>query len=139
VNATRHVLRVVPGRFAICRLAPDAPLPAWVFHDEAGFYSITRTPEELSVVCAEEDVPPAIATVERGWRALALCGPIPFDAVGMIAALTEPLARFGVAVFVISTHDTDWLLVRRERLPQAIEALRLAGFTVEDDAPAAFA
>lgn len=139
MNAVRQVLRVVPGLFAICRLAPDAPLPAWVLHDEAGFFSITRTPEELSVVCAEEDVPPAVATVECGWRALALRGPIPFDAVGVIAALTEPLARSGIAAFVISTHDTDWLLVRRERLAHAIEALRLAGFTVESDAPAAFA
>jgi hypothetical protein len=77
--------------------------------------------------------------VERGWRALALRGPIPFDAVGVIAALTEPLARFGIAVFVISTHDTDRLLVRHERLAHAIEALRLAGFTVEGDAPAALA
>lgn len=139
MSAARHALRVVPGLYAICRLAPDAPLPAWVLHEEAGFFSITRTPEELSVVCAEEDVPPAIATVERGWRALAVRGPIPFDAVGVIAGLTEPLARSGVAVFVISTHDSDWLLVRREWLPQAIEALRLAGFTVEGDNPARFA
>jgi hypothetical protein len=122
----RLTLRVLPGTYAICRLAPDAAPPAWVFHDEAGFLSVTRTPHETSVVCAEDDVPPAVTEAERGWRALEVGGPIPLRAIGVIAALAEPLARAGVPVFAVSTHDTDYLLVPGERLPHAIEALRRA-------------
>jgi uncharacterized protein len=124
MSERRGVLRVQPERLAVCRLEPGAPFPAWVMHESAAIWSVTRTPAETSVVCAEEDVPPAIEHVERGWRALQLAGPIPFDAIGVIASLTEPLARVGVPVFVISTFDTDLLLVREAHLPRAIEALR---------------
>ncbi|MBI1795553.1 MAG: ACT domain-containing protein [Candidatus Eisenbacteria bacterium] len=130
----------MPERLAICRLDPAAPFPAWVLHEGAALFSVTRTPDETSIVCAEDDVPPAVVRVERGWRALAVAGPIPFDAVGVIASITEPLAAHGVPVFVISTYDTDLVLVRAVDLPRAIEALR-PGFTIEDPAapPSAFA
>ena len=127
----RRTLRVLPERLAICRLDPQAGFPAWVLHDGAHLFSVTRTPDETSVVCAEDDVPPSVDRVVRGWRALAIVGPIAFDAVGVIASLTEPLAAFDIPVFVISTYETDLLLVRAGHLPRAIEALRGA-FTVED-------
>ena len=116
-------LRVLPGRFAICRLAADAPLPAWVFHAGATHYSVTRTPHELSVVCGEDDVPPSVDRAERGWRALELCGPIPFETTGVIAGLTAPLAAAGVPVFVLSTYDTDYVLVNAQHLERARSAL----------------
>ena len=117
-------LSVVPGRLAVCRFAPEDPLPGWVFHAEARFYSVTRTPDELSVVCAEDDLPPSVGVVERGWRALALRGPIPFDQVGVLASLTAPLAAAEIGVFAISTYDTDYLLVRERDLARAVEQLR---------------
>src|SRR4030095_7934123 len=80
----RRALARLPGRFAICRFDPGAPLPAWVFHEGATFWCVMRTPDELSVVCAEDDPPPSAASVERGWAALGLEGPIPFDEVGVI-------------------------------------------------------
>jgi len=116
-------LTLRPERLAICRLDPDAPLPAWVFHGSATLWSLTRTPTELSVVCPEDDLPPSIARVERGWRAFELHGPIPFDAVGVIAAVTAPLAAAGLPAFVLSTFDTDLLLVREEHVPRARDAL----------------
>ena len=118
-----RTLRLLSGRFAICRLAPDAPPPGWLFHAEAHIYSLTRTPEEMSVVCAEDDVPPAIERCDRGWRMLLLEGPIPFETVGVLAALVGPLARAGVSVFALSTYDTDALLVREHQLERALEAL----------------
>jgi hypothetical protein len=124
VSERRRVLRVLPERLAICRLEPDAPFPAWLLHEGATLWSVTRTPDETSIVCVEDDVPPAIERVEHGWRALQLRGPVPFEAIGVIASLTEPLAAMGVPVFVLSTWDTDLLLVRHAHLPRAIEALR---------------
>ena len=119
MTAPPLALRLVPGRLAICRLDAESPLPAWVFHAEATLYSVTRTPDELSIVCSEDDVPPAIERVERGFRAFAVRGPLPFDVVGVIASLTRPLAEAGIPVFVLSTFDTDYVLVREERLAEA--------------------
>lgn len=106
-------LRATPWRLAICRFPADSPLPAWVFHREAEFWSVTRTPHELSVVCAEDDLPPAVdRDVERDWRAFEVVGPLPFTLAGVVSGITAPLAAAGISVFVVSTYDTDYLLVR---------------------------
>jgi hypothetical protein len=119
----RRVLSLHPERFAICRFAPDDPLPAWLFHAAATTWSVTRTPRELSVVAPEDDLPPSVTAAERGWRALELAGPIPFDETGVLAALAGALAAAGVPVFAISTHDTDLVLVREAHLERALAAL----------------
>lgn len=118
-----RVLSLQPERFAVCRFAPDDPLPAWVFHAGATTWSLTRTPRELSLVVPEDDLPPSVERAERGWRALELAGPIPFDETGVLAGLVAPLAAAGVPVFAISTYDTDLLLVREAHLPRAVAAL----------------
>lgn len=117
------MLSLHPERFAVCRFAPDEPLPAWVFHAGATTWSLTRTPRELSVVCPEDDLPPSVERAERGWRAFELAGPIPFDETGVLAGLVTPLAAAGVPVFAISTYDTDLLLVREAHLETAAAAL----------------
>ena len=115
-------LRVLAGRFAICRLPPDAAVPA-------RFFSMTRTPEELSIVCAEADAPEG-AKREPGWRMLQVAGPLDFALTGVLAAIAAPLAQAGVSIFAISTFDTDYVLVKDENLARAEEALRAAGHTV---------
>ena len=124
-------LRETPWRLAVCRFPADAPLPAWVFHAEAEFWSLTRTPDELSLVCPEDDLPPSVDThVERGWRAFQVEGPIPFATTGVVSRLTAPLAAAGIGVFVISTYDTDYLLVKDAQFAQAREVLAARfGFT----------
>jgi hypothetical protein len=126
-----RVLTLLPDRLAICRFAPEEPPPAWVFHAESRFYSVTRTVDELSVVTAEDDLPPAAwDRARRGWRAFRLEGPVPFELTGVIAGLTAPLAAAGVPVFVLSTWDTDLVLVEEERLAAARAALAAAGYEV---------
>ena len=93
-----------------------------------GLVSITRRAGELSIVCAEARVPPEVRA-ERGWRALEVQGPIDFEEVGVLHALSGPLARAGVSVFAVATFDTDLVLVREETLDRAVEALRVAGHT----------
>jgi hypothetical protein len=115
---------VLDGTFAVCRLAGDAPLPPWA---TAGhFVSLTRTPEELSLVCAQDAVPEGIVC-ERGWRCLRVAGAVPFSAVGVLASLTAPLAEARISVFAVSTFDTDYLLVRERDLERALDALRRMG------------
>src|SRR5205823_1115510 len=84
--------------------------------------SVTRTGDELSVVCRQEVVP-AGTRAEDGWRCLRVAGAMSFDLVGVLAALTTPVAAAGVGVFAFSTFDTDYLLVKAERLPEAGAAL----------------
>lgn len=121
-------LDVLPGRLAVCRLAPDVPLAAWM--GEGPLSSVTRTGAELSVVCAEGAVPDGVRA-ETGWRALALRGPIDFGLTGVLAGLLVPLAEADVSIFALSTYDTDVVLVREAQLDAAVAALRAAGCRVE--------
>ncbi|MEM8961783.1 MAG: DEAD/DEAH box helicase [Acidobacteriota bacterium] len=117
-------LEVLPGRFGICRLRPDAPPPMWAF--ESTFTSVSRSGQELSVVC-DQDVIPDHVRAERGWRALRVLGPLDFSLVGVLAAIATPLAEHKVSMFAVSTFDTDYILVRDKNLEQAIVALEEAG------------
>jgi putative acetyltransferase len=112
-------LILLPGTFAVCRLDGNA-VPAWATAGE--FYSVTRTAEELSVVSREDAVPPGVRC-ERSWRCLRVAGTLPFSAVGVLAALTAPLAAAGISVFVVSTFDTDYLMVKQEKLEAALAVL----------------
>ena len=121
--SARRVLSLHPERFAVCRFPADDPLPAWVFHAGATTWSVTRTPREMSVVCPEDDLPPAVERAERGWRAFEVEGPIPFEETGVLAGLAAPLAAAGIPVFAISTYDTDLLFVREAHATRAAEIL----------------
>ncbi len=125
----RLALRILPGSYAICRLLPDAPAPAP--GAISGLYSVTRTPEEVSVVCPEAFAP-AGCRCEPGWRCLRVVGALDMALVGILARLTAPLAAAGVPVFALSTFDTDYLLVPGSRLEVGALALREAGFDVKE-------
>lgn len=119
-------LRVLPDRLSVCRLPADAD---WPQPPVAGFFSATRTADEISVVCLE-DAAPIGARIEPDWRALEVAGPLDFGLVGVLAQLTAPLADVDVSVFVISTYDTDVVLVHAGALERAVQALRNAGHLV---------
>jgi hypothetical protein len=117
-------LQVLRDTFAVCRLAGEVPVPDWA---TAGtFFSVTRTADELSVVCPEGAVPEGVRC-ERGWLCLRVAGVIELSAVGVLAALAAPLAQAGISVFAVSTFDTDYLLVRAKDLGAALDSLRAAG------------
>ena len=124
-------LSVLPGRFAVCRLAPNAPLPA--SPADTSFWSLTRTRDELSLVCAEASIPSDCLSVERNWCAFGVAGPLDFALVGILASLTATLAKAQISVFAISTYDTDYLLVKEETRAQAIAALREGGHMIETE------
>ncbi len=121
-------LLLLEERLAITRLPAQAESPPWVEPGSA-FVSVTRTAGELSIVCDERRVPADVACV-RGWQALAVQGPLELDMVGVLAALTPPLAAAAVPVFVVSTYDTDYILVRAHDVASAIGALEDAGHRV---------
>jgi hypothetical protein len=120
-------LYVFDTLLAVCRLAPDAPVPVWAAGEP--FSSVTRTADELSVVCPSAAVP-ATVPASRDWRALRVDGPLDLALVGVMAALAGPLAAAGVSIFPIATHDTDWILVPDAQLARACDALAQAGHEV---------
>lgn len=117
---------LLPDRYAIARLNAADAIPAWPRGD---FVSITRTAGELSIVCRDDAVPHNLRA-DRGWRCLALQGPFALDQTGVAAEFTRVLAAAGVSVFVISTFDTDYVLVPDRVIERAVAALRAAAHVV---------
>lgn len=113
-------LLLLPESYAICRLPPADGVPAWAF--PGGLTSVTRTHDELSIVCRQDAVPEGVRC-EPGWRCLRVAGTLDLRLVGVLASLTVPLAEAGVSVFAVSTYDTDYLLVRSGDLERALLAL----------------
>ncbi len=117
-------LSILPDRLAICRMEPDDPIPEWA--NCGGFAAITRTPEELSIVCSDSGIPDGIRC-ERAWRGFKVQGPLDFSLTGILASLAVPLARANITIFAVSTFDTDYLLVKEEDLARAVSVLEEMG------------
>jgi|SRR5580700_303077 hypothetical protein len=116
--------RLLPGPYAIVRLAADAPVPEWAAKGD--LTSITRTSDELSIVCLGDAVPKGIDSGPR-WVCMKLEGPFPFSQTGVLLSFIEPLSNNGVPLFAISTYDTDYVLVQEEFAGAALNALQAAG------------
>ena len=121
--------RGLPGPYAIVRLPPNAPVPAWTA--KGGFISITRTHDELSIVCPIENVPPDVS-FDPNWICLKLEGPFPFSQTGVLLSFIEPLSSNHVPIFAISTFDTDYVLVPQQHATRAVDLLRQAGHELLD-------
>jgi len=117
-------ITVHPEVFAICRLEPNAELPAWA--SGGRFLTVSRTPLELSIVCAQTGIPDGVVA-ERGRRLLQVEGVLPFSLTGVLAAVAAPLAEAEISIFAVSTYDTDYVLVSEADLERAIQVLETAG------------
>ena len=122
-------LTVTEARLAVCRLPAGSDVPGWA--DAAGdFLSITRTADELSIVCASDTIP-ADVPQEGPWRAFKVQGPLVMTLIGVVAAIANPLRDAGIAIFAISTFDTDYVLVHEPDFDAAVAALTAAGHAIE--------
>jgi hypothetical protein len=121
-------LEAIEIRLAVCRLDAGSDVPPWVDRSRE-FASVTRTTDELSVVCARDDVPEGVR-MEGPWRAFRVQGPIVMTLVGVVAALANPLAEAGISIFAMSTFDTDYILVHEPDFEAAVGALTRAGHVV---------
>lgn len=126
-NGPAVSLSIRPEIVAVARLDPGEGWPVWAL--TAPFSILARTESERSVVCPASLVPDGVRA-EGPWRAIQSDGPLDFGIVGLLAGLTSALAAAGIAVFAVSTFDTDILLVRADALAAAVGALRAAGYPV---------
>jgi len=120
-------LHLVTGEFAVCRLPATDPVPAWA--GSTVFSSVTRTADELSILCPAAQVPAGLKA-ERAWRLLKFQGPFEFGAVGILNSVTGPLAQAGISLLAVATFDTDYLLVPAARVDDAVRTLQAAGHTM---------
>ncbi|HAQ88674.1 MAG TPA: ACT domain-containing protein [Pseudomonas sp.] len=125
-----HAFSVLPQNFVIAQLERDADLPNEVLA-APGFMSITRTDDELSIVCAE-GAATGLARVDSDWRVIKVQGPFAFDQTGVLASLLDPLAAAAIGIFAVSTFDTDYILVKSINLENAVEVLKDAGHRLLD-------
>ena len=122
-------LTILAETFAVSRLDKGVLIPSWVSLSD--WWSVTRTDDELSVVCPEAQVPADVIS-NRGWKCLQVAGPLDLALTGILASLLEPLTEARVSVFAVSTFDTDYLFVKTEDLAATARALSLAGHQVLD-------
>lgn len=123
-------LILLPQQMAVCQLPLTSAIPEWVV--KSSFWSITRTSTELSLVVPQERVP-ANLSFEPGWRVLRFAGPLAFNQIGILARAVVPLAEAQVSIFVLSTYDTDFLMVKENQLSTALDALKSAGYHLSEE------
>lgn len=121
-------MRVLKDNFAIVKYSPNTVVPKWVFSEE--WYSITRTDEELSIVCRDKEFPDG-TVFESGWKCMAVVGPLDFGLIGILSTISGMLATSKISIFVVSTYNTDYILVKAHLLNDAMMTLRNNGIEIE--------
>jgi len=122
-------LCVLEGLFTVHRLPPSHEIPKQVFKDQ--FYSISKTNEEMSVVCSSS-VSLNSERSESGWSCIKVLGPLDFSLTGILAEISIVLAKDEISIFALSTFDTDYILVKSEKLHSAKQALQRAGYAFKN-------
>jgi hypothetical protein len=117
-------LTVLKETFSLCRLDSRCPIPEWVIHSH--WFSVTRTPDELSIACPGQFVP-AEVDCEKDWKCIQVVGPLGFSLVGILSSLITPLADVNVSIFNISTFETDYIFVKEKDLEVALQTLSHLG------------
>lgn len=117
------ILQILPEHMAVCKLSPQSTLPTWLNTAENTFFSITKTNDELSVVCDQSIVPENIQA-QKNWRMFKIKGQMEFELVGILRQVLNPLAENGIGIFAMSTYDTDYILVQEKDFENAVKTLK---------------
>ena len=119
---------VLRNTYSIYSFINTSELPNWIYSSD--FYSITRSEDELSVVAIQNLSTPTNVKSDPGWRILKIAGPLDFSLIGIIAEISAILKEKNIPIFVISTFETDFILVKNGSLKSAIDTLINKGHIV---------
>ena len=122
-------LQVLSHDFSVCKVVHSTDIDL-----SAEFCFVGKTDEEISLVCKTQDAPAHCAAREDGWKALRISGVLDFSLIGILSGISAVLARHGIGIFVVSTYNTDYILVKADALSKAIRALEAAGYVVSQTA-----
>ena len=116
---------------SVIKLDPDGPIPS--IPHSSDLWTVARTRDELSLVCATKSAPLAgVLSHENGWCAFRVAGTMEFTLTGIVARISDPIARAELGIFVVSTFDTDYILIKDHDARAAIEAWRGHGIDVTE-------
>lgn len=118
-------LELLPQKFSVCQI--ENPGQADL---TAPFTFLSRTDEEISLVCESEKAPKDALKREDGWRGLRIAGPLDFSLIGILAKIAGLLAAQKISIFALSTYNTDYVLVKEENLSAALDTLKKSGYTL---------
>ncbi|MDK2868717.1 MAG: uncharacterized protein PWP51_1868 [Clostridiales bacterium] len=121
-------LKLMSETLCVCRLDTDSELPVWALKDP--FFSITKTADELSVVCSQSSVPEGVQC-EADWCSLKVLGPLDFSLIGILSKISGVLAEAAISIFAVSTYDTDYIMLKSSKLDAAVAALSQNGMLIE--------
>ncbi|MGX9756862.1 ACT domain-containing protein [Clostridioides difficile] len=121
-------LKLFLEEYAVCRLNSNSKIPTWI--DTKNFYSITKTDDELSVVCSNNNIPSDVKS-EKEWRILKILGPLDFSLIGILSKISGLLADNKISIFAISTYDTDYILIKEKDIKNACKILNCNGYEIE--------
>jgi hypothetical protein len=121
------ILSSIEGDFSIFQIDPTFGIPEWALKGD--FFSITQTTDELSIICDDKIIPEKINR-EKDWRILKIEGPFAFDEIGILNAITTPLAREKISLLTISTFNTDYILIQNSHFRRAVDILKNDGHQV---------
>lgn len=124
-------LTVLKEHLAICRLDASFVIPEWAKADE--FLSITRTRDELSIICNEKNVPDDVQC-DKGYIAIKFEGPFDFSMTGVLVSVANPLAEAGIPILALATYDTDYIIIKKDVKQAAINAIVAAGHKISEKA-----
>lgn len=127
IKLTLHVLK---DFYLICRFQPGSEIPNF---DTSEFYSVTGTTEELSLVCKQADTSEKFPNANKNWRVLKIIGPLDFSLTGILAEISSILKNVKIPIFTISTYGTDYILVKNDFLPKAMNALMEKGYGIREN------
>ena len=122
-------MKLLKEKYGVCRLEKNELIPEWAQNSD--FFSITKTSDELSIVCVEDDIPNHIKC-EKDWKILKIEGPLDFSLIGILSSISTILAKSGISIFAISTYDTDYILVKNKDIDNAIQSLIKERYEVID-------
>lgn len=122
-------MKLLEESFAVCRLSKGGEIPEWAINSD--FYSITRTTDELSIVCSQDNIPEGIKC-EKDWRILKVEGPLEFSLIGILSSISTILAQNKISIFAISTYDTDYIFVKEKDTKNAVNVLSNENYEIID-------
>lgn len=120
-------LKLLCSEFSVCKLSPKSKIPLWALESEYLFLS--RTSDELSVLCPTTTIPSNVQS-DGGWRCFRVDGDLEFEQIGVVSTVSTPLANAGISLFLVSTHDRDYVFLRQENLTKAIETYKDQKFKI---------
>lgn len=118
-------LMLLPHPFVVCQLQ-SVPL----LSPQKQYWFLSITPDEISLVCPANEVPKDTIVSENGWRALKIAGVLDFALIGILADISGILAKQKISIFAVSTYNTDYVLLKEDKLLPALDALQKQGYSI---------